>query len=364
MRSLLLLLVFPSLLVAEGPIKVTTELNAKTKSYQFLFAGIDIERSKGFGFHVVVFPTDPKQVDSQPELPGTTQVIDGRIVFTPKYPPTPGLKYRVSYRLDPKDEYTHVDLSIPKPRTVPTVVEAVYPTRDKLPENQLKFYLHFSAPMNRGDVYEHIQLLDAQGKPVERSFLEIGEELWDRDQKRLTLLIDPGRIKRGLKPREDLGPVLEAGKSYTLVIAKGWLDGNGEPLKSEYRKHFTVGAPDEEQPNPKSWKVTSPTTGNEPLKVQFPEPLDHALLNRMFVVWDAEGNEITGRIEVGEEETLWRFFPKQPWKAGRYQLRVDNRLEDLAGNSIAKPFEVDETSVTKKQIEVVNVTIPFEVRTK
>jgi len=30
-----------------------------------------------------------------------------------------------------------------------TMVEHVYPSTDELPENQLKFYLHFSAPMSR-----------------------------------------------------------------------------------------------------------------------------------------------------------------------------------------------------------------------
>src|SRR5205823_5383949 len=105
-----------------------------------------------------------------------------------------------------------------KPAGPPAAVAQVYPTADELPENLLKFYLHFTGPMRRGEAYDHLRLLDAQGKVVERSFLELGEELWDGSGRRFTLVIDPGRIKRGLKPREDLGPVLEAGKSYTLVI--------------------------------------------------------------------------------------------------------------------------------------------------
>ena len=50
---------------------------------------------------------------------------------------------------------------------MPTVVEAVYPTAERLPENQLKFYLHFSAPMSRGEAYRRVQLLDEKGKAVE-----------------------------------------------------------------------------------------------------------------------------------------------------------------------------------------------------
>ena len=68
-----------------------------------------------------------------------------------------------------------------------------------------KFYLHFSAPMSRGEAYANIHLLDADGKPVEHAFLELEQELWDPAMKRFTLLIDPGRIKQGLKPRRTPG---------------------------------------------------------------------------------------------------------------------------------------------------------------
>ena len=90
--------------------------------------------------------------------------------------------------------------------------------------------------MSRGEAYRHIRLLDGAGKPVDTPFLELDEELWLRDGTRFTLLFDPGRIKRGLKPREELGPVLEAGKSYQLVIDRDWLDAEGNPLKTEFRK--------------------------------------------------------------------------------------------------------------------------------
>src|SRR5438105_1654786 len=78
--------------------------------------------------------------------------------------------------------------------------------------------------MGRGAAYHHIRLLDATGRPVDAPFLELEEELWSNDGMRFTLLFDPGRIKRGLKPREELGPVLGAGKSYTLVIDGAWPD--------------------------------------------------------------------------------------------------------------------------------------------
>jgi hypothetical protein len=62
-----------------------------------------------------------------------------------------------------------------------TVVSQVYPTAEVLPENLLKFYVHFSAPMSSGHIYDHIRLIgDSTGKEVELPFLEIDEELWTR----------------------------------------------------------------------------------------------------------------------------------------------------------------------------------------
>ena len=63
---------------------------------------------------------------------------------------------------------------------------------------------------------------------MDAPFLELDEELWSPDGDSLHLVFDPGRIKRGLKPREEVGPVLEAGKSYSLVIDREWVDASRE----------------------------------------------------------------------------------------------------------------------------------------
>ena len=96
-------------------------------------------------------------------------------------------------------------LATEKPVQATTRVAAVYPSRDFLPENLLHFYIHFSAPMSRGEAYQRIKLIDSTGKPVDAPFLELDEELWSPDGTRFTLIFDPGRIKRGLRPREEVG---------------------------------------------------------------------------------------------------------------------------------------------------------------
>ncbi|MBW3597948.1 MAG: Ig-like domain-containing protein, partial [Planctomycetes bacterium] len=194
-------------------------------------------------------------------------------------------------------------------------------------------------------------------------FLELGEELWNGAGTRFTLFFDPGRIKRGLKPREEMGPVLEEGKPYTLIVSADWPDADGQPLAEDYQKSFHAVAPDDEQPDPKKWRVVAPAAGSRtPLEVRFAEPLDHAMLLRVLNVFNSAGGAVEGEIEVADYETRWRFIPAKPWVRGDYRLVVDTALEDSAGNSIRKPFEVDITRPFEKNVKPDTVSLPFSVQ--
>ncbi len=313
---------------------------------------------------------DGKSADLPPML-GKYVVGQGTLRFEPRFPLVPGAAYRATFDFnalpgqpDVYQKPLSVVFALPKPAPMAAaVVEQVYPTANKLPENQLKFYLHFSAPMSRGDSFRHIHLLDAAGKAVESPFLEIDQELWDPEGKRFTLFIDPGRIKRGLKPREDLGPVLEEGKRYTLVIDRAWADAADQPLKETYRKIFTVALPDEKVLDVKAWKLQLPASGGRaPLTVGFPKPLDHALLHRLVWVEDDGGRRVAGTVTTGDEEKRWQFTPTEAWTTGRYRLLADTRLEDLAGNSLARPFEVDVFRPVEREVKSQTVAIPFVVK--
>ena len=63
------------------------------------------------------------------------------------------------------------------------------------------------------------------------------------------------------------------------------------------------------------------------------------MLQRMLVVLDAAGNALAGDIEVGQGERSWSFRPHAAWLPGSYAVEIDPDLEDIAGNSIARPFE-------------------------
>ena len=305
-----------------------------------------------------------------PPVLGTYRIEASELIFQPRFPLQPGLTYQAFFSpggtASTASSQTRLTATflVPKPDIAPsTRLQQVFPSIDVLPENQLKLYLHFSAPMSRGEAYGWIRLLDDSGQPVVLPFLELDEELWDREGKRLTLLFDPGRIKRGVRPLEEIGPAIEAGKRYTLEIDSSWRDAEGRPLIEGHEKSFSVSGPDRESPGIQSWKLAPPDAGNtDPLVVELPEPMDHALLLRTLEVVDSRGNRIAGSIHIDRRETRWQFTPQRPWTAGDYLLEIETTLEDLAGNRVNRLFEVDVFERVEREVSRESVFLPFEIR--
>lgn len=315
---------------------------------------------------LAVHVADDEPVADRPGMLGTYSVEQGVVRFTPRYPLRPGMKYRaLLHPLGSGESKDLVGLQFdgPAPRSAqPAEVSQVYPTAGVLPENQLKFYIHFSAPMSRGEAYQHVRLLRADDSPIDVPFLELGEELWDASGRRLTLLIDPGRIKQGLKPREEAGPVLEADREYTLAIDAGWNDADGRPLARDYRKTFKTSEPIAKAIDPAQWQIAPPRAWTEaPLAIRFPRPLDRALLERTLTLVGRDGRPLDGRVAISREETLWEFHPARPLPTGKYRLVVDTVLEDLAGNRIGQAFEIEQTEDPAPRGRPESVTIPIEV---
>jgi hypothetical protein len=320
---------------------------------------------------VRVYVLNDKGQPQLPQLAGRFEIVDQAVRFIPQFPFRPATRYEVNYFPTPRSPLESPavvkrEITIPAQSAAePTRVTAIYPSAATLPENQLRFYIHFSAPMAAGHAYEHVKLIKPDGTPDKRAFLEIGEEMWDRSGQRLTLLFDPGRVKKGLKPREEFGPVLEPGKTYRLLIGKDWLDANDQPLAAGIEKRFTAGPAIEAALDTKQWKITPPATGSRnSLIVQFPRPLDSALLMRMLTIADSAGKEIAGQIVLAAEERCWQFRPDQPWAAGNYFLVADTALEDTTGNNIARPFEVDVFERVDDKPGPEFVRIPFSIGAK
>jgi hypothetical protein len=299
----------------------------------------------------------------QPATIGQYAIEDTRIRFTPMFPLDHGRQYHVTFT-PPGGQPITAKVGLPAEDTTPkTTVAQVYPTAAIVPENQLRLYIHFSAPMGMRGGLDFVHLLDEAGKEVTDPFLPLDAEFWNDDRTRYTVFFDPGRQKRGIAPIAEMGRSLTGGKSYTLVVDAQWLDGHRLPLKQSFRRTFKVGPPDEKPLDPKTWKIQMPAAGTtDPLTVTFPEALDHGLLMRALGVLAPNGKPLEGEVIVGPEELTWAFTPDQPWKAGAHNLLALAMLEDLAGNRIGRAFEVDQFNRTDTSGEPDRTLIPFTIR--
>ena len=310
-----------------------------------------------------------------PPVQGSYQLNGKKLLFKPLFP----LQYDINYhatlnvlRGEPltgleriqKSKIIEETFRLNKPNLNPsTVVTHVYPSANSLPENLLKFYVHFSAPMSQGNVYTHIHLYDSKDRKILLPFLELGEELWNPSETRITILFDPGRIKKGLLPRENEGPVLIQGKSYKLIIQSDWLDASGTPLKESFTKTFSVTAPDNQIPSPNHWTVNAPKAGTKnPLMIDFSEPLDHALISRLIWIETSAQKFIEGSIVIKNAEKHWIFTPKEPWEPSDYKIVIETKIEDLAGNTVIRPFEVDRLEGPKEKTNEEFLRINFTIK--
>ena len=232
-----------------------------------------------------------------------------------------------------------------------TRVTDIYPTAHVLPANLLRFYVYFSQPMGREQPPAAIALYDADGAHVPDVFLPTRYALWSADARRLTLIVDPGRVKTGLRANTALGRALRPGKTYTLRIDAAARDDRGCELARAVRKTFRVVAADTTVPAPAKWRIEAPVAGTrEPLSVTLGESLDHTSLAFGVRVLDQGSTIVRGAIEVDDDERTWRFRPASPWLSAPYQLVVDGDIEDLAGNrpaaSFDRPVDGDATTAT------------------
>ena len=280
-----------------------------------------------------------RTTDAFPGAPGVAGRCrrDGdRVVFEPQFPLVPGLTYDAELGGQPAIRFGLRR----RATTAPTTVR-IFPTSSELPENQLRLYLEFSTPMTTGMAAAHLRLLDENGQEVKGAFLQLEEELWDPGRRRLTVLFDPGRVKRGLRANVQMGAPLAAGRRYTLVVDAGWRDGTGTPIAAA-KKSFTAVSADRTMPNPEDWLVTPPRAGSiDAVAVTFSEPLDFALTRRALTVVDTDGRVVPGTVDVAENERQWRFVPFEPWTTASYSVLIDRRLEDLAGNNLTRLFDAD-----------------------
>jgi hypothetical protein len=254
-----------------------------------------------------------------------------RVIFVPSK--LPNVRY---------DSVVSSEFTLPSGPNAPSNVVRITPTIDTVPENVLRMYIEFTRPMSREPGTPFVHLIDDQGREVTHAFLPLDGDFWNPAHTRYTVFFDPGRVKRGILPNEQLGRALRAGRMYSIVVDSSWPDANGHALQHAFRRTFLAGPPVLVPIAPTAWTIAAPAARTrDPVVVRFPRPLDHGLLLRALGVETKRGSPVVGAITIEPGEIEWRFTPRDLWSAGDYSLVALSILEDIAGNRIGKPFEVD-----------------------
>jgi hypothetical protein len=304
-----------------------------------------------------------------PPVSGRYRVVSDALEFTPLFPLDPGRQYDAVFepsRLPSPRSGPPVRASVGLPAvagTPSTTIVCMLPNADVLPENLLRIYLEFSAPMSRENGRDFIKLLDEKDREVPNAFLALDIEFWSPDYRRYTVFFDPGRVKRGILPNDQFGRALQVGQRFTIAVDPQWRDANGQPLAAPFRRTFQVGPPDMSPMRLADWQVQAPAAGTRaPLVVTFPKPLDHGLLQRAVGVTAPGGATIKGEIGIGPSERTWTFTPADAWRPGSYSLVALSSLEDPAGNRIGRPFDIDRFEQIDRSAEPERLTVAFTVR--
>jgi hypothetical protein len=313
-------------------------------------AGVDPQAN------VRVRPRTPEVAAELPSMAGELVRDGADTCFVPRFAFVEGTAYTVLI-----DGVEAAALVRPRPdRRATKGVLDIGPTAAEVPRNLLRIYVWFSARMSEGYAARHVRLVDDADEEMVGALLPTEHELWDAERHRLTVLLDPARIKRGLAPQRQAGYPLRRGRSFRIVIDDGFRDASGSSLRAPGGRRYEVGPDERRLVRPEGWTVTPPSSGTvEPLEITFDRPLDHGLLARCLQVVGPDGRRVNGDPATGAEERSWRLVPPSPWAPGAHKLVVDHILEDLAGNSVSRVFDRDLTRVEDEPREAGPVSLPF-----
>jgi hypothetical protein len=311
------------------------------------------------GADVRVFPGTAAAAGGLPPMAGRLVPDGADLCFVPRFAFLDGTAYTVTV-----GGTTAAVLVRARPGQVAvTKVTAIRPTAAEVPCNLLRLYVWFSAAMSEGCAAEYVRLARDDGDPITGALLPTEHELWDSSRRRLTVLLDPARIKRGLAGHQEAGYPLRPGEPFRLIVGSGFRDAQGLPLRAPAQRRYHVGGEERRHVDPRTWVLTVPPAGtSEPLRVTFGRPLDHGLLTRCLRVSGPDEQLVDGTARIGPGERSWQLVPHRDWASGSHRLIVDPVLEDLAGNSVSRVFDRDLTHPEDQPRQARPVTIGFRPR--
>jgi hypothetical protein len=218
-------------------------------------------------------------------------------------------------------------------QTSPEAPIRISPQAKVLPANTLRFYIHFPGSGEAHFDRDHLWLLNEEEQVVRDPFLVLSQELWSVDGRRLTVLMEPGRIKRGLGADSSHDPALVVGRTYSLVVMA---------LGQTARRTFRVSDPVLEAVDETRWRLVSPAAGTlDPAVVHFDRVMDAALCEDEIAVLTPSGEVVQTRVSLAPDGTAAGLIPSRPWRAGDHRLVVSERLEDVCGNRLGEALDHD-----------------------
>ena len=123
-----------------------------------------------------------------------------------------------------------------------------------------------------------------------------------------------------------------------------------------FTKSFTVAEPVTHALSLDNWRLSVPDSGTvDLLKIDFGQALDHQLIMESINI-----NDVNGSWKSTNSDKSIVFNPESPWTTGTYQIIVDPKLEDLAGNNLHRPFDRDVQS--QEFISSPKATITFKIQ--
>jgi hypothetical protein len=217
----------------------------------------------------------------------------------------------------------------PTPGALP-LAPGLYPAR-RWPANILRLHLVFPRPVDPWHAAEAVGLEDAAGRVRADVFVDLPGGLWSPCGRILTVLLHPGRVKRGLAAGARLGPALIPGETLALTLAPGLRAADGAPHGLPARFALRIG-PAVTGPMPPG-AVRRTSVG---LRLAGPAPIDALGALEHVRLSAADGRALPARLTPHRDGSL-SLAPRDSADP-RWRVRLDPALEDCCGNRRSAGF--------------------------